>query len=129
MKPVYFTNKVATDASFCNRTEEQASIAHSLEKNQHLVVVAPRRYGKTSLVINTLTRQKMLFAHIDLFCVVYENEICHKVAKAVSSLIREITPFTTKSLEFIGHCFKRASIGLRAGKLEVKVELDKATAD
>ncbi|MDP1574799.1 MAG: ATP-binding protein [Coxiellaceae bacterium] len=129
MKPIYFTSKVATDASFCNRTEEQAIIVQALQKNQHLVIVAPRRYGKTSLVINTLTRQNTIFARVDLFCVVYENEICHKVAQGVSKLIRQITPFSTKSLKFIGDCFKHASITIKAGEIEVKAELDKITSD
>lgn len=118
-----------TDASFCNRTDEQAIITQSIEKNQHVVVVAPRRYGKTSLVINTLTRQQCIFARIDFFCVVFENEICHKVAQGVSTLIRQITPFSTKSLAFIGQCFNLASIAIKAGQLEVKVELDKTTSD
>ena len=129
MESVYFTSKVATNTSFCNRTEEQDSIIASLQKNQHLVIVAPRRYGKTSLVINTLSRQNSIFARIDLFCMVYENEICHKVAQSVSKLIRQITPFTTKSLEIIGQCFKLASIAIKSGKMEIKVELDKTTAD
>src|SRR3990167_5334946 len=129
MEPIYFTTKVATDASFCNRTEEQQAIIQSIQKNQHLVVVAPRRYGKTSLVVNTLTRHHITFARIDLFCVVYEDEICRKVAKGVSSLVRQITTFSEKSLQFIGQCSKIASIAIKAGKLEVKAELGRTTQD
>ncbi|OGT47262.1 MAG: hypothetical protein A3E82_06660 [Gammaproteobacteria bacterium RIFCSPHIGHO2_12_FULL_38_11] len=127
--PVYFTSKIATDASFCNRTEERAIIIQSIQKNQHLVIVAPRRYGKTSLVVNTLTRHDIIFARIDLFCVVYEDEICRKVAKGVSQLIRKITPFSTKSLQLIGQCFKLSTIAVKAGDVEIKAELNKNTSD
>jgi AAA+ ATPase superfamily predicted ATPase len=129
MNTVYFTTKVATDASFCNRTAEQQTIINSVHKNQHMVIVAPRRYGKTSLVVHTLTREKIIFARIDLFCAVYEEDICRKVAKSVSSLARQITTFSEKSLQFIGQCFKLASIAIKAGKMEIKVELEKPTAD
>src|SRR3990167_3289405 len=129
MTPQYFTSKVATNDSFCNRMEESATITHSLQKNQHVVVVAPRRYGKTSLVVNTLKRQAVIFARIDLFCVVYEDDICRKVAKGVSRLVRTITPFTTKSLQFISKCFKRASVSIRAGQVDIKVELEKQISD
>lgn len=123
----YFTTKVATNHSFCNRVEEQRIILNSVEKNQHLVVVAPRRYGKTSLIVHTLTQANILFARIDLFCVVYEEDICHKVAKGMSSLVRQLTTFSEKSLQFLGNCFKQASITIKAGKVEVKAELNKTT--
>ena len=93
------------------------------------MVVAPRRYGKTSLVVNTLNKNHILYARIDLFCVVYESDICRKVAKGVSTLVRELTPFSTRSLEMLAGCFKRASLAVKAGHVEVRAELDKHTSD
>lgn len=129
MVPVYFTTKVADEASFCNRVEEQHAILRSIQKNQHLVVIAPRRYGKTSLVVNALQNSSIQFARVDLFCVIYEDEICRKVAKGVSELTRQLTAFSAKSLQLIGRCFKLASIAIKAGDIEIKADLDKTTTD
>ena len=129
MGPVYFTKNVATNASFCNRTEEQKMLIHAVEKNQHVVLMAPRRYGKTSLVVNTLSRHRQLYACVDFFCVVYEEEICHKVAKAVSELIGKLTPFSTRSLQCLSQYFKLASIAIKAGRFDIKIETDKTRAN
>ncbi len=60
---------------------------------------------------------------------VYEEDVCNKVAKAVSSLVREITTFSEKSLKTLEQCFKTASIGFKAGHLEIKLELEKVSKE
>ena len=126
---VFFTTKVATDKSFCNREQESQQLLNNIKKNQHTVVVAPRRYGKTSLVENTLTKSKQLFTRIDLFCVVYDEDICRKVAKGISNLIKEVATFSEKTIKVIEQCFKSAHIGFKAGKIEISVEFGKSSAD
>ncbi len=122
MSAVYFTTKIATDESFCNRLEEKAVLARNIQKNQHTVVVAPRRYGKTSLVMNVLEHEKVPFSRVDLFCVIYEEEICKKVAAAISVLIKSIVGFSAKALQIIEHYFKNAYISIKAGHIELKLE-------
>lgn len=129
MRNIYFTTKVATDTSFCNREQESRVLSNNIEKNQHTVIVAPRRYGKTSLVMHTLTTLPFAFVRIDLFCMVYEEDICHKVAKGISKLIREMISFSEKTIKTIEQCFKSAYIGLKAGHIELRVEFGKTAAD
>ncbi len=47
---VYFPSKLALGTQFCNRTEERAALHESINQGRHTVLVAPRRYGKSSLV-------------------------------------------------------------------------------
>lgn len=122
MPEVYFTTKIATDESFCNRLEEKALLTRNIQKNQHTVIVAPRRYGKTSLVINVLEHEKFIFSRVDLFCVIYEEEICRKVASAISVLIKSIVGFSAKALQTIEQYFKNAYISIKAGHIELKLE-------
>jgi len=123
MEPVYFTTKVATGTAFCNRETERQVLARCIAKNQHTVITAPRRYGKTSLVIRTLAEGKQPYACIDLFCVVYEEDVCRKVARAVSNLIRKIATFSEKTIQLLEASFKTLSVGIKAGALEIKTEL------
>jgi AAA+ ATPase superfamily predicted ATPase len=129
MNAVYFTTKVATDKSFCNRTQESQILLSNIQKNQHTVVVAPRRYGKTSLVTYVSTKTNQPFARVDLFCVVYEEDICRKVAKGISKLIKQIASFSEKTISILEQCFKSAYVTFRAGQLEINVEFGKSAAD
>lgn len=129
MRAIYFTTKVATDTTFCNREQESRILISNIKKNQHTVIVAPRRYGKTSLVSHTLSQTNYPVARIDLFCVVYEEDICRKVATGISKLIREMASFSEKTIKTIEQCFKSAYVGLRAGQIEIKVEFGKTSSD
>ncbi|OGT54464.1 MAG: hypothetical protein A3F17_07685 [Gammaproteobacteria bacterium RIFCSPHIGHO2_12_FULL_41_15] len=128
IKDVFFTTKVASDKTFCNREQESRLLLSNIQKNQHTVIVAPRRYGKTSLVVHTLMKEKCLCARIDLFCVVYEEDVCRKIANGISKLIREISTFSEKTMKLLEQCFKSAYIGFKAGQIEIKVEFGKTAA-
>ncbi len=129
MENIYFTSKVATEMAFCNRVKEQKVLNHNISNNQHTVIVAPRRYGKTSLALYALEKGKHTFARIDLFCVVYEEDVCRKVAAAVSSLVRQIASFSEKTLKLVEQSFKSATIGFKAGHIELSVEFSTVAAD
>lgn len=117
----YFTTKTASGTRFCDREAERAQLKKNIQKGEHTVVVAPRRYGKTSLVCQSLHELNIQFTRIDLFCAVYAESICEKIAIGVSSLVKELLPFSTKALKFLEDCFKRVGISLKAGSVELQV--------
>ena len=123
----YFSAKVATQESFCNREEERKALMRSMQQNEHVVVAAPRRYGKTSLIVQAIREAAQPFAKIDLFCVVYEDEVTRKIAKGVSEIAQQLLNRTDKTLTFLGTVFKSATIGLRASGFEIMVDFSKNT--
>lgn len=127
----YFSNKVATGLAFCNRDKERAALVENIISNEHSVVVAPRRYGKTSLVLRAIEEAKTPYAMVDLFCVVYEREIIRKVAKGVAQITGQLMSRTEKAISFLENVFRLASIGFKAGQMEVIVEFspNKTTTD
>lgn len=127
MQNVYFTTKVASGKAFCNREAEKKVLTANIKKNQHTVIVAPRRYGKTSLVCNVLDEINYPFARIDLFCVVYEEDVCKKVARGISVIIKQIASLSEKTLKILDQCFKSVYIGLKAGNIELKAEFGGAS--
>ena len=120
-----FTTKIATGSRFCNREAERAQLSRNIEKGEHTVIVAPRRFGKTSLVCQTLHEMKIDCTKIDLFCVVYASTVCEKITKGVSELVKSLVPFTTKALTSIENCFKHINIILKSGKIELQANLSK----
>ena len=122
----YFSLKVATDQVFCNRTEELQSLADSIACNEHVVVVAPRRYGKTSLIMRAIGHSQIPHAMVDLFCVSYQEEVARKLAKAVTDIAQQFMgrfhKNTHKIFETLEGIFRSASISLKSNGLEVGVD-------
>jgi AAA+ ATPase superfamily predicted ATPase len=60
---------VATGEHFTNRTTEVRELVGDLRSGQNVLVISPRRYGKTSLITTVLQRlqkQHLLVAYDDL---------------------------------------------------------------
>ena len=43
----FFPTGIVTGSSFCNRESERELLAESLKQNAHVVLISPRRYGKS----------------------------------------------------------------------------------
>lgn len=122
----YFTTKTAIGSTFCNREKERKQLKLNIEKGEHTVVVAPRRFGKTSLVCQTLQELEINYAKVDLFCAVYATSISEKITKGVSEVIKKMMPFSSKTIKFIESCFKHTNIVLKAGEFELQVNFSRA---
>ena len=46
----YFPSGIALGESFINREKEREQLKKNIVANRHMVLMAPRRYGKTSLI-------------------------------------------------------------------------------
>lgn len=68
----FIFGKVVRGEHFCDRKEEISQIKKIVDSNQHMIIISPRRYGKTSLVVNALERNKTPHVYID--CSFLENE-------------------------------------------------------
>lgn len=103
---------VVDEPFFINRVNELDEIKRSLLSGQNLIIYAPRRYGKTSLikkVIKDLTEENHPFIYIDFFKIhskeklieEYGKEIfrnyksCEKTLKRVSQLVKSLRPVLT----------------------------------
>lgn len=61
-----FPSGIAVGSAFCNREKERAYLKQCLENNEHVVLVAPRRYGKTSLIAQVIQETEVVSVSIDL---------------------------------------------------------------
>lgn len=68
----FIFGKIVRGAHFCDRETEISQIKKLVHSKQHLVIISPRRYGKTSLVINALERNRLPYIYID--CSFIEDE-------------------------------------------------------
>ncbi len=73
MNNPFVFGKVVRGKDFCDRKTEIPEILNSVSSKNNLVIVSPRRYGKTSLVINALERNSIPFLFIDCSNLINEN--------------------------------------------------------
>jgi len=73
---------------FIGREEELKDIERLLKMGQSVILTAPRKYGKTSLlmeILNRLKKEKYLVALVDLFGVLTKKELAEKIVDVVLS--------------------------------------------
>lgn len=90
MKNPFSIAIVQDEESFCNRVKERAELIRHAKNSSNVVIWAPRRYGKSSLVklvLKDLQNKKFLTSYVDLFPVSSEQDL---VTRFASSLFKSI---------------------------------------
>lgn len=94
----FIFGKIPTDLEFTNREVETTHLIENLTNNINVMLISPRRWGKTSLIhkvsrIITEKYNEIRVCHIDLFNIRSEEEFYQKLAGAVinatSTLLEE----------------------------------------
>jgi AAA+ ATPase superfamily predicted ATPase len=77
---------LALDEAFTDREREVAELSADMRNGQDVVVFAPRRYGKSSLiwrVAQRLVRRRVLVAQVDLMRAPTKERLAEKLAHAI----------------------------------------------
>jgi uncharacterized protein len=77
---------VAQGSFFTNRTEELQFVASAIDGSNHLVVIGPRRYGKTSLVHKALNLTSRPRIELDLMVATSTADFAAQLLKRVYGL-------------------------------------------
>jgi AAA+ ATPase superfamily predicted ATPase len=87
-----FPSGIAEGEAFCNRTVERKRLAEYTQDLTHAVIVAPRRYGKSSLIRAVVTENDLLYSWTDFLTVSSKKEVELKIGKAVAELLYTLAP-------------------------------------
>jgi AAA+ ATPase superfamily predicted ATPase len=77
---------LVTDEAFTDREEELAQLTSDLRNGQNVALIAPRRYGKSSLVKAALSRlvgEGVLVVEVDLMTTPTKERFAAKLAKSI----------------------------------------------
>jgi hypothetical protein len=98
---------IARGTHFTDRTAELARLGDDMRSGQNVVVISPRRYGKTSLVqraIEDLRAGGMLVAYVDLFASPTRELLADHLAQALyDGLVDPLERALDKVLGFFAH--------------------------
>src|SRR5215210_2368306 len=77
---------LAFDEAFTDRDDELRELEADIKNGQDVVIFAPRRYGKSSLVwraAQRLTRARVLVAQVDLMTTPTKERLAEKLARTI----------------------------------------------
>jgi hypothetical protein len=84
---------LALDEAFTDRERELAELTSDVVNGQDVVIFAPRRYGKSSLVWRMqqdLVKKRVLVAHVDLMTTPTREKLAEKLAKSIHEEIASV---------------------------------------
>lgn len=101
--PFYYGGIVGSE-HFCNRKKEIEELLGDIRVGLNVLLYAPRRFGKTSLVLKTLQSQNINYVFVDLLSVVDSREFIQEYFNAISQSFKskgeKFMDFIKKSLGF-----------------------------
>ena len=117
MKNPFVYGEIVADKDFADRTDEIKELIRDLKDCEKIFLISPRRYGKTSLVVNVLTKLRengVYPVYIDL----YKATSLHKLLELYA---REIALTVETKLEKAIRLIKEIMPGLRP-KITINAE-------
>jgi len=121
----YFPTHLATGLAFCNRKKELERIHHDLGGNSPVLLISPRRYGKTSLALKSFEKIDWPFAHIDLFKALSEEDIERYILNGIGQLLGKLESVPKKLLNIASDFFSALDIMVVMEKSGIKLEINK----
>ena len=121
---VYFPTGIVTGQAFCNREKERDYLKRRLEQNTHIVLMSPRRYGKSSLIAQFTEDQNIPFSSIDLLPATSGKYVKNAVIDGVTQLLTEIMPGSKKAKLKLLEYFARMNPAIELSAFGQKIKLN-----
>ncbi|MCK4608789.1 MAG: AAA family ATPase, partial [Gammaproteobacteria bacterium] len=129
MKPrQFFPLGKAYGNAFCNRTEENKRLIGNIENCKHTFLIAPRRYGKSSLCEKAFESISISHSQLDFHLALSQKDVETIIINGIVSLIGTAIGPAEKLTSIIKRYTKKLqpkfSIGTTGFKLELDLTLD-----
>lgn len=119
--------------AFCNRVEEVQKLIGNIESGKHTFIVAPRRYGKSSLCEKAFEQIDMAWAKLDFHLAVTEHDAERIIINGVMDLIGKSVGSVEKLIHIIKKHAKKLKptfgIGTEKFRLELSVTTESTPAE
>lgn len=83
----YFPLGRAHGLAFCNREAETEWLSNNIKSVKHCLLVAPRRFGKTSLAEHAIEKTKLPYVHLNFNTCTTEADIDKVIRRGVGILV------------------------------------------
>ncbi len=86
MKNPFKFGSIVEGSYFTNRNNEIKEVKSILESENHLIIISPRRYGKTSLIYKVIKELKRSFIILDLQIITSQEDFAEELLKRIYRL-------------------------------------------
>ena len=129
----YFPLGKAYGDAFCNRTEETEKLLGNIRNGKHTFLVAPRRYGKSSLCEKVLSQAGLAWTKTDFHLAITEKDAERFIVNSVIELIGKAISQVDKLQSLIGQFVKtlkpRLTLGGEFARLELEININRSPAE
>lgn len=109
--------------AFCNRSDETKKMLDNIEGGKHTFLVAPRRYGKSSLCEHVFSKIKISWAKVDFHLAITEKDAERIIINGVTDLIGQSINSVEKLTHLIKKHVKKLKPKFAVGTKHLKLEL------
>jgi len=104
MKNPFAFGSIVENEQFCNRIEENKELKQDILNNQNILIYAPRRFGKTSLVLKSLKELKkdnkdFKFIYLDLMTIIDKKEFINQYFNAIAKSLETTFDKTIETIK------------------------------
>jgi len=121
----YFPLALALGKAFCNRKSELQILNYNLNESRPTLVVSPRRYGKTSLVLNAIGLANLPYAQFDFLAAANESDIEKIILQGIGAMISRHEKKANKILKMATDFFSGLNIKFTLDQLGLALEIGK----
>lgn len=132
MRNPFHTDTLEPDQPFCNRARELRELAGHARNGMNVVLFAPRRYGKTSLVTRVqhqIRAEGICVIYAQFMRLVSVEDMVHRLAKAIITGLHEHESLLDKGKRWLAHFPSlqvNLSIDSATGSISIGVQLVRA---
>lgn len=130
----YFPLGIASGAAFCNRADETKLLIENIKNGKHTLLIATRRYGKSSLAMKAIQASKLPYVETDFYMASNEKTIETYILNCVVELIGKtfgpVDKLISSIKKYIKNLKPKINIGVKNFNLELQptVETDPASS-
>jgi hypothetical protein len=134
MKPrEYFPLGKAYGNSFCNRIEETEKLIGNILNGKHTFLVAPRRYGKSSLCERVFVQAGLAWTKTDFHLAITEKDaerfIVNSVIDLIGKAIGQVDKLQSLISQFVKTLTPRLTLGGEVARLELEINVNRSPAE
>jgi len=119
----YFPLGKAYGKAFCNRLEETEMLVGNIQAGKHTLLIAPRRFGKSSLAERAITKSKLPSVKLNFHLCTSDEEIAELVidgvVKLIGSAVGQVGKLIASIKKYLSHLEPSLSFGQDIAQLKL----------
>lgn len=123
----YFPTYLALDEAFCNRKKELQRLSYNVENTNPSLVISPRRYGKTSLITNTLMHLKVPYICVDFYKALTKDDIENFILNGIGRLLGQLETAPKKLMHLANDFFSNMQVRVLLSNTNIALDFSKRT--